>query len=195
MILFFDVETNGFIKNMEAPLSDLNNFPRITQLAYSIYENNGDCIMRNSSLIYPDGWTIPKEKFFIDNGHSTERCMKEGKQIQDVLETLILDSRDVYLMVAYNLAFDAKVLAVEMIRLGLKMDKKIKMCAMLKATEILKLKNVDFRRKEKYKWPKLQESYKFFNGHNYEGNHDALADVDATSNIFFHMVRRGDILI
>ena len=195
MIVFFDVETNGFIKDPKAPLADFSSFPRITQLAYSIYDRKGNRVKSYSSLIKPEDWTIPKERFFIENNHSTERCEKEGIPIRDVLNTFVLDMKQVDIMVAFNLDFDSKILAVEMIRLGLKIDKKQKFCAMLKAMEILKIPNTNPRYPNKYKFPKLQEAYNFFNGNNFDGNHDALADVDATANIFFNMVKRGDVIL
>lgn len=33
MYLFFDTETTGLPKNWKAPVSDLNNWPRLVQLA------------------------------------------------------------------------------------------------------------------------------------------------------------------
>jgi len=37
MYLFFDTETTGLPKNWKAPVTDLNNWPRLVQLAYLFY--------------------------------------------------------------------------------------------------------------------------------------------------------------
>jgi hypothetical protein len=37
MYLFFDTETTGLPKNYKAPVTDLNNWPRLVQLAWLFY--------------------------------------------------------------------------------------------------------------------------------------------------------------
>ncbi|MCX6741278.1 MAG: hypothetical protein NTY61_02675, partial [Candidatus Parcubacteria bacterium] len=37
--LFFDTETTGLPKNWKAPIEDLDNWPRIVQIAWAIYKN------------------------------------------------------------------------------------------------------------------------------------------------------------
>ena len=65
MYLFFDTETNGKALNFNAPVYDLNNWPRITQLGWQLYDKDQQLISEKSHLIKPDGWVVPKEKFFI----------------------------------------------------------------------------------------------------------------------------------
>lgn len=45
------------------------------------------------------------------------------------------------------------------------------------------------------KWPKLQELYKVLFGHSFEGAHNAMADVVATKDCFWEMVRLRKILL
>ena len=40
MYLFFDTETTGLPKNWKAPVTDLNNWPRLVQLAYLLYDTS-----------------------------------------------------------------------------------------------------------------------------------------------------------
>jgi hypothetical protein len=42
MYLFFDTETTGLPKNWKAPVTDLNNWPRLVQLAFLLFDNNGN---------------------------------------------------------------------------------------------------------------------------------------------------------
>ena len=50
MYLFFDTETTGLPKNYKAPASDLNNWPRLVQLAYHLYDNDGNKISEGDHI-------------------------------------------------------------------------------------------------------------------------------------------------
>ena len=140
--IFIDTETNGKIKDFKLPLSKgtLGNFPRITQIAWQLINDEADFENRSfQSLIHPDGWEIPKEKFFIDNNMSTERCAREGMPLHIALKYLIEDidgglgygfpASDI--LVAHNMDFDYPVIGAEMIRAGLSAKKKLKrICTM-----------------------------------------------------------------
>lgn len=54
MYLFFDTETNGKTLNFNAPVTDLENWPRITQLGWQMYDENGDLVDEQSILIKPE---------------------------------------------------------------------------------------------------------------------------------------------
>ena len=41
MYLFFDTETTGLPKNWNAPIQNVNNWPRMVQIAWLLYDNNG----------------------------------------------------------------------------------------------------------------------------------------------------------
>ncbi len=53
--------------------------------------------------------------------------------------------------------------------------------------------NTDFDDFLIYKWPKLQETYKFLFGEEFEGAHDAMADVRACARIYFELRNRSVI--
>ncbi len=78
LYLFFDTETNGKALDFNAPVDDLDNWPRIAQLGWQVYNVSHELISEGSYLIKPDGWEIPQEQFFIDNNMSTERCEEFG---------------------------------------------------------------------------------------------------------------------
>ncbi len=193
MFLFFDIESSGLPKNYQAPMSDVDNWPRIAQLAWQLYDKDHLLIMEQCEMIYPEGWEIPKEKFFIDNGMSTERCIADGLPIRKVIERLILDLNMSEYIIAHNLAFDKPILGAEMIRLGLSAKKPLKgVCTMNLTTEFCKLPG---KFSGKYKWPRLEELYKILFGYEMEGAHDALSDVSATAKVFFECLNRGIIKI
>ena len=53
MHLFFDTETTGLPKNWKAPVSDLNNWPRMIQIGW-ILSDNGHRIDTGSFIIKPE---------------------------------------------------------------------------------------------------------------------------------------------
>ena len=74
MYLFFDTETTGLPRNWKAPVSDLNNWPRLVQLAFLYYDNNGNKISSGDFIIKPEGFTIPTDVSRI-HGITTERSI------------------------------------------------------------------------------------------------------------------------
>lgn len=75
MYLFFDTETTGLPKNWKAPITDLNNWPRLVQLAFLIFDKNGNKISSGDFIIRPDGFIIPSDASAI-HGISTERAQR-----------------------------------------------------------------------------------------------------------------------
>lgn len=175
-ILVFDTETTGFAKGGVQP--------RIIQIAWAVYSLSGELLSSRSSLVMPDGWEVPMEKFWIENGHSTIRCMESGVEINLLLDHLLNDIShyDISHIVAHNLAFDIPVLAAEMNRLRLVSDKKLKKICTMKSSESL------FG-----KWPKLIQLYTYLFNKGFEGEHDAMSDVNACAECFFELVKRNII--
>lgn len=187
-IIFFDTETTGKPKNYKAHMTDVNNWPRVTQLAWQVYNLDGSMRSSRMSLIKPDRWEVPKEQFFIDHNMSTERCEAEGLPMVEVLDTFIhdIENLQVDMMVAHNIAFDYPVLGAEMIRYIKRVNRKLdKFCTMNNTTAICKLPG-----KFGHKWPTLTELHNFLFQKPFEGAHDALDDVRACSTCFFELLNR-----
>lgn len=192
LIMFFDVETNGLPKKRNAQVKDVDNWPRVTQLAYGTFTDEGEEVGAFSSLIKPDGWTIPEEKFFIANGMSTFNCETHGIHIKTALKKFINHYELAQILVAHNLDFDNKVLGAEMLRAGMRPSKIIpKQCTMQATVEFCNLP----AKWGKPKWPKLEELYKILFNDTFEGAHDALVDIRATAKCYFELVQRGIIKI
>lgn len=194
MYLFFDTETNGLPKNYKASMHEVDNWPRVIQLGWIFLNDDLTTFSENRQFIKPDGWVVPKEKFWIDQGYSTERCEKEGLPMKIVMQMLINDINRTNYMVAHNLAFDYKVLGAEMIRLAMSASKKTdKFCTMEFSTNICKIPNTN--RYGGYKWPKLEELHRFLFDEDFIGAHDALSDCHATMKCFVEMKKRNLITI
>lgn len=178
MILFFDTETNGLPKNYKGSPTDLNNWPRVIQLAWQLYDQDG-LVAESCDLIKPDGWTIPQEKFWIDNGYSTEKSMEFGVPAMDAYDKFVATINDATVMVAHNLDFDYPILVAELIRYGLKADRKpAKFCTMKSTTDLLQLPSP---RGFGFKWPTLMElhNYCFQEGYDVFGLIDSGEAIDA----------------
>jgi DNA polymerase III epsilon subunit-like protein len=180
-VLVFDTETNGKAKDFNRPMTDLDNWPRITQIAWGVWDSKTDEVKYYESLIKPDGWTVPTTKFFLENNMSTERCEEEGKPLIEVLEMFISSCEECDVLVAHNMSFDHPVVGAEMIRTGLRLKSKIpKFCTMKSTTDLCKLPG----RYGNYKWPTLTELHTHLFNCEFDGAHDALDDVRACLTCF-----------
>lgn len=192
-IIFFDTETNGLPKDWRAPMTKVDNWPRCIQLAWAMTDEFGFIVDQRVDLIKPDGWEIPNEAFWINNGFSQEKSDKEGVPIAEALGHLIEAMNKVDYVVAHNMNFDYNVIGAEMIRAGLRAEsKKQKVCTMTISTDLMKLPG---RFKGTYKFPKLEELHRFLFEEDFDGAHDALVDVMACVRCFFELVNRGVISI
>lgn len=196
-ILFFDTETTGVPKNYKAPMQDVDNWPRVIQLAWEVADAETEQVVTGGEmLIKPDGWVIPKEKFWIDNGYSTEKNEAEGTPMPQALDLFLGDLNQSEVMVAHNLGFDYPIVGAELIRYEKRAtnnNARVKICTMERTVNLCR---IPFPRGGRgYKWPKLEELHHFLFKKGFEGAHDAGNDVAACRVSFFELVRRGIIEI
>jgi DNA polymerase III subunit epsilon len=187
MYLFFDTETTGLPKSWKAPVTNVNNWPRMVQLAYLLYNSEGVELESSNFIIQPNGFTIPAEVSKI-HGISTARAIKEGHPIITVLETFQLAIKKADFLVAHNMPFDEKIVGAEFLRHQLKdaTATKNKICTMEAGTHFCKLPG-----RYGYKWPKLSElHYKLFHT-NFQDAHNAAVDIGITAKCFWELKKRG----
>lgn len=188
MYLIFDTETNGLPKKWDARVHDLENWPRLVQIAWAHYDEFGNKLAEHCYIIKPEGFTISEETAKI-NRITQERAEKEGVSINDALHKfskVLLESK---LLVAHNINFDKSVIGSEMIRAGGEkiyeiFKEKERCCTMQKTTKFCKIPW-----KHGYKWPTLAELYEKLNGGEYvdDNLHDALVDVRVLADCFFKL--------
>ena len=187
MYLFFDTETNGLPKNWKAPVTNLNNWPRMIQIGWIFCDEEGNRITQDDFIIKPKGFTIPKEVEKI-HGISTEKANLEGIELENVLTKFNeLVNKSNYL-IAHNISFDEKIVGAELLRIALKssFQQKKKLCTMQSSTNYCKIPGY-----YGYKWPKLSELHIKLFGKDFEGAHNAFADIDATEKCFWEMRKIG----
>ena len=192
MILVFDTETTGLPKNWSAPTSDAENWPRMIQLAWQHYTPEGKKIAEHNYLIKPEGFEIPEAMLAI-NGITTERALKEGVSIDYALKMFGMSMLISKTMVAHNISFDEKIVGAEFLRNGMDKHHDIlfeteRVCTMHGSTKFCALPGP-----RGMKWPKLQELHVKLFEKEFEGAHDAMADVEALSRCYFKLKELGVI--
>ncbi|MCO6468425.1 MAG: 3'-5' exonuclease [Bacteroidales bacterium] len=187
MYLFFDTETTGLPKRWRAPVSDLDNWPRLVQLAYLYYDSDGNQISSGDFIIKPEGFTIPVEASRIHR-ISTERALREGQPIKDVLQHFQSLIEQASYLVAHNMSFDEKIIGAEFLRNGMpnSVESIKKICTKESSTNFCAIEGP-----YGYKWPKLDELHRKLFGTGFEEAHNAAVDINATAKCFWELKKRG----
>jgi DNA polymerase-3 subunit epsilon len=185
--LFFDTETTGLPKNWKAPITDFNNWPRLVQLAYLVYDFNGYKISEGNFIISPNGFRIPDESSNI-HGITNERAIREGQHLFDVLERFNILIENATFLVAHNMSFDEKIIGSEFLRSRIEnsLNSINKICTMESTTKYCKIDGPNG-----YKWPKLSELHLFLFGTDFEEAHNAYNDIKATAKCFWELKKRN----
>lgn len=189
MYLFFDTETTGLPKNWKAPVTDLANWPRMIQLAYLLAGAEGNKLAGGDFIIKPEGFSIPEEAARI-HGITTERALKEGRDLLPVLKEFQEALGQARYVVAHNISFDEKIMGAEFLRNGLPdtLPAKTRICTMHSSTQYCAIPGPYGP-----KWPKLEELHRKLFQTGFEAAHNAAADVSATIKCFWELKRLGVI--
>jgi len=187
MKLFFDTETTGLPRNWKAPLTQLNNWPRLVQLAWLLYDDQENLVSEGNRIIKPEGFTIPKGATAV-HGISTSFALEHGSRLVSVLEDFSLIVNQSNLLVAHNMNFDEKILGAEYLRVGLptKLFNTPRLCTMETTTDFCQIPG-----NYGYKWPRLAELHQTLFGSDIQDAHDASVDVKACARCYFELLKRG----
>jgi DNA polymerase-3 subunit alpha len=189
MYLVFDTETTGVPHNKTAPITDLDNWPRLVQLAWQLHAADGSLISNHSYIIRPDGFDIPFKAEQV-HGISTRRAMVEGKDIQEVLGIFVGDLSKTRQLVGHNIEFDVNIIGAEFIRQA------VDTAGLLTLARVdTGISSIDFCQSAggiggKLKMPRLHELYEKLFGNTFAEAHDAAYDVHATAKCFFGLLER-----
>jgi len=189
MYLFFDTETTGLPRIWTAPVTDLENWPRMIQLAWVIYDAEYKETKRQEYIIQPEGFRIPLTASNV-HGITTEIAYEKGEALYDVLKEFYADVEAAETLVAHNIAFDEKIVGAELIRMNLAYSELFdtnRVCTMKSTADYCKIRGKWGR----YKWPSLTELHKHLFRRKFSNAHNALADVEACARCFFELKKRG----
>lgn len=187
--LFFDTETTGLPKDWSVPISQLDNWPRLVQLAWLAYNKTETRVAGGTHIIKPAGFTIPAEASKI-HGITTEKALAIGESLPVVLNLIHHHIGTASVLIGHNIGFDTRILAAEFLRAGLPKitPARQKVCTMLASTKYCALPSP-----RGHKWPKLQELHQKLFNQEFSGAHDAAADIAATAKCFWELRRLGII--
>jgi DNA polymerase III epsilon subunit-like protein len=191
MLLFVDTETTGLPKY--SATNDMEKWPRVVQLAWSLYDNDGNRDSLNSFIIYPMDFVIPQDSAKI-HGITTERAKKEGASLHKVLPQFNADVEKAVTIIAHNAEFDLPIVNTEFMRCKLETNlaKKQNFCTM-KTQKIIGWCKIPKPSGMVYKWPTLNELYLKLFETEFTDSHNASADVEACAKCYFELRKRGII--
>lgn len=189
MILFFDTETTDLL-NFKLDLMHPDQKARVCQLAAALVDPDTREITEELNVIIkPDGWTINPEAAAV-HGITMERCEAEGIPMSEALARFDDMKERAKRRVAFNINYDKRMMAREALLLGVPHDSNglETYCAMTNCIHIVNLPPTERMLQygiRKPKTPKLTEAYRHFFGQDFDGAHDAMADVRATVKVYF----------
>jgi DNA polymerase-3 subunit epsilon len=192
LALVYDTETQGL--PLFSQPSDDPRQPHIVQLGARLIDlDKREIISTLDVVIRPDGWEIPYEVAAI-HGITTERATLVGISEAAALEVFLDMWSRAGVRIGHNEIFDSRIIRIAQKRFGNTntdaWQKGLAECTAKMATPIIKLpptaKMVAAGRHHP-KTPNLGEAYRFFTGHELEGAHSALVDVDACIACYYAM--------
>ncbi|GAA0893152.1 DNA polymerase III subunit alpha [Fulvivirga kasyanovii] len=189
MYLIFDTETTGLPHNYSAPITDLDNWPRLVQIAWQLHDNKGNLLSSQNFIVKPEGFTIPYNSEKV-HGISTKRALEEGHPLEEVLNTFSKDLEAAQVVIGHNIDFDNRIVGTEYVRVGQSdqghgLLEKNKIDTAEVSTEFCQLQGGIGGR---LKAPKLIELHEKLFGSKFNDAHDAAYDVDATAKCFFGLI-------
>ncbi len=190
MYIIFDTETTGLPKRYNAPISDVDNWPRAVQIAWQVHDKWGEIIEHQDFLIQPDGFDIPYDSEKI-HGISTTLAKKEGKPLNEVLDAFNQALEKVNFLVGQNVDFDINIMGAEFYRSEVETPL-TEIPVLDTCTEkTAKLCQIPGGRGGGFKLPTLTELHEFLFNEPFKEAHNATADVEATSRCFLELIRKA----
>jgi DNA polymerase III epsilon subunit-like protein len=188
--VFFDTETSGLPRNWKAPASDVDNWPRLVQIAWICCEQDGSVLESQGYIIKPVGFAISPQAARI-HGITTARARREGVELLPVLEQFAGAVAAAGQVIAHNIDFDEKIVFAELLRAGRPnvFGGKRRICTMKQSADYCRLPG-----RYGYKWPTLSQLHQRLFGKEFAGAHGALADTEACLRCFFKLRELGVIV-
>ncbi len=189
MYLIFDTETTGLPKRWDAPITDIDNWPRCIQIAWQLHDDMGNCLESEDYLVQPDGFNIPYDAEKI-HGISTELAQEQGIPLSDVLEKFNIALSKTKFVVGQNVKFDLNIMGSEFVRESIA-NQLQELPVLDTCTEhTASLCQITGGRYGKFKLPTLTELHQFLFNQPFAEAHNATADVEATTRCFLELIRR-----
>ncbi|UCE94945.1 MAG: DNA polymerase III subunit alpha [Flavobacteriaceae bacterium] len=190
MYLIFDTETTGLPKNWNAPITDVDNWPRCVQIAWQLHDEMGRMVTHEDYLIIPENYKIPYDAEQI-HGISTDLALQTGKPLMEVLELFNKALSESKFVVGQNLNFDLNIMGCEFHRLGIETSLNSMPVLDTCTEKTALLCEIPGGRYGKFKLPTLTELHEKLFSEPFQEAHNATADVEATTRCFLELIRQG----
>ncbi len=186
-ILFIDTETSDMPQHWEASTRQVNKWPYILQVAWTICTNKGEDVLTRNFFINPGDIKMGAEAEKL-HGITLDFLKRNGIKRKQVLQKLSEDLNQFQpLVVGHFLKYDLKMLDVSYNRS--KMESSLfslpKFCTMFNTRSIYLGLNSRLLR--------LNELYHSLFRKDLNNQHNALVDANATRDCFFELLKRGEI--
>lgn len=189
MYLIFDTETTGLPKNWDAPITDLDNWPRVIQLAWQLHDEWGKLIEQKDFIIRPDDFDIPFDSEKI-HGISTALAYEKGISLDEALAHFNEAIEQCQFIVGQNVNFDINVTGAEFLRQSFETELTQKPVLDTCTEKTAKLCQLPGGKGGSFKLPNLSELHNHLFQENFEEAHNASADVEATTRCFLELIRQ-----
>lgn len=193
LVMFYDTETTGFPKKGR-PLEEQ---PYVVQLAAEVVDMENGKVVHQMNSIIDWGVEIPSEAAEI-HGVTSEYAEKVGYSPSEAFRAFFNLCTFCDLWVGHNEQFDGQLIGFAHERLHGEVSRKWAgrqfFCTMEAMRNICqlpptaKMKAAGFTH---FKSPKLQEAYVHCFGKEFDGAHDAMADVQACRKIYMWLKEKG----
>lgn len=190
MYLVFDASASGRPKNWKAEASDTFNWPRLTHLAWILFDKEYKKLESGNAIIKPEGFTIDSESEEF-HGISQEDALEKGRPLKEVLQEFsdVVDKAEI--VFSHNLRFNQNVVVAEFHRQNLpqRLEVSEAYCIMREATYFCKIPG----KYGSYKWPTITELYQSVFGKPFKDPNYAAHDVVAAAKCLFVLIEAGEI--
>ena len=179
-VFIFDTETTGLVKNT---LSALSAQPYVTEFYGALYEAiPGEAPILKDEIEFFCNVPVKLEEIITTKTGITNEMLAGEKPFYEYGRAVVSLIERADEVVAHNLSFDKKMIEIELERAGGSIRwPKIQTCT-VESTEHLKGHRLN-----------LSALHEFLFGEPFSGAHRAKVDVEALSQCYFELVRRGEI--
>lgn len=191
--LIVDTETTGLPARYDAQVEDVDNWPRLVQIAWAVVDQRGVVIGEIHSLVIrPDGFVIPAAATAV-HGIAHQDAIERGVALTYALNSVLLRAAVCDLLVCHNVDYDRAIVGAELARQRWQeqLDSWLALptfCTMRRGAEMTRIHT-----SRGWKWPRLEELYAHLFHRVPEHQHDAAGDVAATVEIYAEMRRLGHV--
>lgn len=210
-VLVFDTETTGLPETKIINPDTLKLWPHILEFSYIIYDTDENDIVESFDTIVKinEDIIISKESITL-HGITNKISVKDGRDIDVVLNNFFHQLQNVDLLVGHNVSFDINMVTVELLRLIYddnieeeKMDHKQNLhfltnfkfiyCTLKESIVLCNIKSVNKFGKEYVKFPRLIELHEKLFETTPNKLHNSFNDILVTLRCFMKLKFDVDI--